>query len=306
VIKSPRTLRRLLPLVAIGSLALSACGSSSVTTSASDAFTVEGKRYSVSDFNELTQTLVDAGQFTAVNGRVKNEDAVTVLRTLVRYQAFLKFADQRDITITDADREAVLKNASTDQNFANYPQILQDVLVDLNVADTVLQKVTQPSEADLKKLYNKSPALTGALCLSHILVKTEAEAKKVLEELRGGAKFAEVAAKSSTEPGADKSGGALKDGEEDCQSLNSLQTSFDGAFLVGAVNAKAGVPTGPVKSQFGYHVILNHEFEDVKASVAKVVAQSPGNVLLTGWITGAKISVNSKYGTWNGALSTIS
>jgi hypothetical protein len=306
VIKSPRTLRRLLPLVAIGSLALSACGSSSVTTAASDAFTVEGKRYSVSDFNELTQTLVDAGQFTVENGRVKNEDAVTVLRTLVRYHAFLKFADQRGIAITDADREAVLKNASTDQNFANYPQILQDVLIDLNVADTVLKKVTQPSEADLKKLYNKSPALTGALCLSHILVKTEAEAKKALEELRGGAKFAEVAAKSSTEPGADKSGGALKDGEEDCQSLNSLQTSFDSGFLVGAVNAKAGVPTGPVKSQFGYHVILNHEFEDVKASVTKVVAQSPGNVLLTGWITGAKISVNSKYGTWNGALSTIS
>jgi hypothetical protein len=51
---------------------------------------------------------------------------------------------------------------------------------------------------------------------------------------------------------------------------------------------------------------LNHEFDDVKESVAKVVTQSPGNVLLSGWMTGAKISVNSKYGTWNGALSTIS
>jgi parvulin-like peptidyl-prolyl isomerase len=137
-------------------------------------------------------------------------------------------------------------------------------------------------------------------------VKTEDEAKKVLEELNGGAKFADVAAKSSTEPGADKSGGALKNGEDDCQSLNSLQGSFDPGFLVGAVNAKAGVPTGPVKSQFGFHIILNHEFDDVKESVAKVVSQSPGNVLLSGWMTNAKISVNSKYGTWNGALSTIS
>ena len=306
MIKSPRTLRRLVPLVAIGSLALSACGSASMTTSASDAFKVEGDSYSVDDFNLLTESLVDAGQFTATDGRVKSEDAITVLRTLVRHRAFLAFAKDRDIAITEADRETVLKNASADENFGNYPKILQDTLVDLNVADTLLQKVTLPTEAELKKLYNKSPAFTGALCLSHILVKTEDDAKKVLEELNSGAKFAEVAAKSSIEPGADKSGGALKNGEDDCQSLNSLQGSFDPGFLVGAVNAKAGVPTGPVKSQFGFHIILNHEFDDVKESVAKVVSQSPGNVLLSGWMTNAKISVNSKYGTWNGALSTIS
>ena len=306
MIKSPRTLRYLVPIVAIGSLVLSACGSSSVTTSATDAFTVEGKGYSVNDFNELAQALVDAGQFTSTDGRVKNEDAITVLRTIVRHEAFLKFAEERNIAITDADRDKVLENASNDPSFATYPKILQDVLIDLNVADSLLQQVKPPTESDLKKLYDKSPALTGALCLSHILVKTEDEAKKVLEELNGGAKFADVAAKSSTEPGADKSGGALKDGEEDCQALNTLQTSFDPAFLVGAVNAKAGVPTGPVKSQFGFHIILNHEFDDVKESVAKVVTQSPGNVLLSGWMTSAKISVNSKYGTWNGALSTIS
>jgi parvulin-like peptidyl-prolyl isomerase len=277
-----------------------------MTTSASDAFKVEGDSYSVDDFNLLTESLVDAGQFTATDGRVKSEDAITVLRTLVRHRAFLAFAKDRDIAITEADRETVLKNASADENFGNYPKILQDTLVDLNVADTLLQKVTLPTEAELKKLYNKSPAFTGALCLSHILVKTEDDAKKVLEELNSGAKFAEVAAKSSIEPGADKSGGALKNGEDDCQSLNSLQGSFDPGFLVGAVNAKAGVPTGPVKSQFGFHIILNHEFDDVKESVAKVVSQSPGNVLLSGWMTNAKISVNSKYGTWNGALSTIS
>jgi parvulin-like peptidyl-prolyl isomerase len=285
---------------------LSACGSSSVTTSASDAFTVEGSGYSTDEFNTVAQALIDAGQFTSTDGRIKTEDAITVLRTLVRHRAFIKFAQGLGIEITDADRAEVLENANKDEAFPNYPKALQDVLVDLNVADKLLQTVKVPAEDELKKLYNNSPATTGALCLSHILVETESAAKKVLEELKAGAKFADVAAKSSIEPGADKSGGALKAGEEDCQSLATLQTSFDPAFMVGAVNAKSSVPTGPIKSQFGFHIILNHEYEDVKQSVATVVATSPGNILLSGWITNAKISVNSKYGTWSGALATIS
>jgi hypothetical protein len=274
--------------------------------STSNAFEVNGKGYSQVDFDALTKVLITAGQFTATNGKIKAEDAIVIVRTLIRYTAFEQFIKDKGITVSESDRATVLKSANADPAFASYPKALQDVLVDLNLADITLKKVTAPSAADLKKLYDKAPASAGVLCLSHILVKTEAEAKSVLADLEGGAKFATVAAKKSIEPGADKSGGSLANGDQACQALTDLQTSFDKDFMIGAVGAKPGVPTGPIKSSFGYHIILSHSFDDVKASVQTVVGENPGSTLLAGYMSVADISVRSTYGKWNGATATIS
>jgi parvulin-like peptidyl-prolyl isomerase len=182
---------------------------------------------------------------------------------------------------------------------------LQDTLINLNLADMTLKKFKAPSDSVIEKLYSASPASAGTLCLSHILVKTEVEARTVLTNLEKGTAFADEAAKKSIEPGADKSGGALKDGDSDCQSLVSLQSSFDPDFMRGAVGAKPGVPTGPIKSSFGYHVILSHPYDKVKTSVLSIVKNDPGNNLLAGYLSTADITVNSVYGKWDGALSTI-
>jgi hypothetical protein len=303
VIKSPRTLRRILPFAAASLLALSACGS---VASTSNAFEVNGKGYSQTEFDALNADLITAGQFTATEGKIKSEDAIVVMRTLIRYEAFEQFIKNEGVTVSETDRDTVLENAGADPAFAGYPKALQDVLVNLNLADTTLKKMTSPSAADLKKKYDKSPASAGVLCLSHILVKTEADAKGVLADLEGGAKFATVAAKKSTEPGADKSGGSLANGDQACQPLADLQTSFDRDFLIGAVDAKPGVPTGPIKSSFGYHIILSQPFDEVKTSVQAVVAENPGATLLAGYMATADISVRSIYGKWNGATATIS
>ena len=303
MIKSPRTLRRILPLAVASLIGLSACGS---VASTSNAFEVNGTGYSQTDFDALTEVLITAGQFTATNGKIKSEDAIVVMRTLIRYAAFEQFIKDEGITVSDADRASVLNSAKADEAFATYPKPLQDVLVDLNLADVTLKKLSAPSAEELKKLYNKAPASAGVLCLSHILVKTEAEAKSVLADLDGGAKFATVAAKKSIEPGADKSGGSLANGDQACQALADLQTSFDKDFMIGAVGAKPGVPTGPIKSSFGYHIILSHSFDDVKASIQTVVGENPGSTLLAGYMSTADISVRSTYGKWNGATATIS
>jgi hypothetical protein len=303
VIKSPRTLRRILPFAVASLLALSACGS---VASTSNAFEVNGKGYSQAEFDALNADLITAGQFTATEGKIKSEDAIVVMRTLIRYEAFEQFIKNEGVTVSETDRDTVLENAGADPAFAGYPKALQDVLVNLNLADTTLKKMTPPSTDELKKKYDKSPASAGVLCLSHILVKTEADAKGVLADLDGGAKFATVAAKKSTEPGADKSGGSLANGDQACQPLADLQTSFDRDFLIGAVDAKPGVPTGPIKSSFGYHIILSQPFDEVKTSVQAVVAENPGATLLAGYMATADISVRSIYGKWNGATATIS
>jgi parvulin-like peptidyl-prolyl isomerase len=254
----------------------------------------------------LSDVLVSAGQFTAINGKIKAADAIVVLRTLIRYEAFLQFIEENNVKILEADKAEVLKNANADEKYPTYPKELQDVLVNFNIADVTLKKMAPPAIGDIEKLYSDSPASAGVLCLSHILVKTEAEAKTVLADLKSGSKFADVAAKKSIEPGADKSGGSLANGDQPCQALANLQTSFDKDFMIGAVAAKPGVPTGPVKSSFGYHIILSTPFADVKDSVATVVAENPGTTLLAGYMSKTDIKVNSTYGVWNGATATIS
>lgn len=303
MIKSLRTSRFAAALAASCLLGLTACGS---VSSSSDAFSVNGTGYTQDDFNKLSDVLITAGQFTAVNGKIKAADAVVVLRTLIRYEAFLQFIEENDVKILEADKTEVLKNANADEKYPTYPKILQDVLVNFNIADVTLKKMAPPAIGDLEKMYTDSPASAGVLCLSHILVKTEAEAKTVLADLKSGTKFAEVAAKKSIEPGADKSGGSLANGDQPCQALANLQASFDKDFMIGAVAAKPGVPTGPVKSSFGYHVILSAPFADVKDSVATVVAENPGTTLLAGYMAKTDIKVNSTYGVWNGATATIS
>jgi hypothetical protein len=303
VIKSLRTSRFATALAASCLLGLTACGS---VSSSSDAFNVNGTGYTEADFNKLSEVLITAGQFTAINGKIKAEDAIVVLRTLIRYEAFLQFIEENDVKILEADKTEVLKNANADEKFPTYPKELQDVLVNFNIADVTLRKMTPPAIGEIEKLYSDSPASAGVLCLSHILVKTEAEAKTVLADLKSGAKFADVAAKESIEPGADKSGGSLANGDQPCQALANLQTSFDKDFMIGAVAAKPGVPTGPVKSSFGYHVILSAPFADVKDSVATVVAENPGTTLLAGYMSKTDIKVSSTYGVWNGATATIS
>lgn len=285
---------------------MSACGGSSTpVTSANDVFTVNGRGYSKTDFNAVTQSLIDAKQFTAVNGKIKTSDAAVVIKTLVRYEAFVDFIAKKGVKTTEADRQKVLKDANADATFTAAPKILQDLLVDLNVASLTLQSMKPATAADVKKLYEAQPASSGALCMSHILVKTKKEAEAVLADLDKGISFADEAKKKSIEPGADKSGGSLGSADSKCSALSELQTSFDKDFMAGAVAAKMGVPTGPVKSQFGYHIILNHKYDDIKDSLLETINKNAGSNLLAGYMTTAKISVNSSYGVWNSAVAAV-
>ena len=298
--------RRILPLLAVSVLGLTACGSSSVVSSPSDAFTVNGKGYSKDDLNALIDVLVEAGQLTKQNGTVAKTDVTPVIQVMVKYEAYLQFIKKYNLTETAANRAKVTEQASADENFPNYPKPLQDLLVNLNLAALTTAGMKVPSSSDLEKMYNTMPASTGVLCLSHILVKTKAEADKVLSEIDRGAKFADVAKAKSIEPAAKTSGGSLANGEEPCNPLASLQESFDGDFMVGAVAAKAGVASGPVKSSIGWHIILSHPFSEVKGSIANVLKENTGDSLLAGYMASSDITVNSAYGTWNGATAKIS
>lgn len=135
-----------------------------------------------------------------------------------------------------------------------------------SVALQSMAQEIQPTEDDLKQAYDELVKQFGQTQYKarHILVKEEADAKKVIAELDKGGDFAELAKKHSTGPNA-KSGG-------DLGWFTSAQ--IDNKPFSDAVGTlKKGTYTKtPVKAKYGWHVILLEDtrtvqppsFEDAK------------------------------------------
>ncbi len=79
----------------------------------------------------------------------------------------------------------------------------------------------------------------------HILVKTEAEAKEIVEELKDGGDFAKLAAEKSTGPSG-PNGGSLG---------WFAKEAMVAPFAEAAFSLKKGAISAPVQTQFGWHVI---------------------------------------------------
>lgn len=80
---------------------------------------------------------------------------------------------------------------------------------------------------------------------AHILVKDEAQAKSLTQELNSGGDFGKLAKKFSTCPSG-KNGGDLG-----WFGRNKMVPEFEKA----AFGGRKGDIVGPVKTQFGYHII---------------------------------------------------
>lgn len=105
------------------------------------------------------------------------------------------------------------------------------------------------SEAELKKEYErlKPQMATKEYRARHILVNSEEEAKKIIEELKGGGSFEKMAAEKSKDPGSKGRGGDL-----DWSPASRYVKPFGEAL----VKLKKGeITVTPVQTDFGWHVI---------------------------------------------------
>ncbi len=110
------------------------------------------------------------------------------------------------------------------------------------VTDAALQAAydAKYKAADPGKEYNAA----------HILVETEEKANELKAQLDGGADFAELAKANSTDTGSGANGGDLG-----WFGLGMMVKPFEEAV----VGAEIGKVAGPVKSDFGFHLILLKE-----------------------------------------------
>ncbi len=107
---------------------------------------------------------------------------------------------------------------------------------------------------------------------SHILVATEEEAQALVEELNGGADFAELARENSTGPSGPNGG-----------SLGWFGTGMMvPAFEEAVATLESGAVSAPVQTQFGWHVIKLNEtrtadapaLEDVRGQIEQELSAS--------------------------------
>ena len=108
---------------------------------------------------------------------------------------------------------------------------------------------------------------------SHILVKTEQEAKDIIAQLEKGADFAKLAKEKSTDPSKEKNSGDLGFFTKE----QMVKEFAEAAYAL----KKGETSKTPVKTQFGWHVIRVTDrrtqaapaFEDVKDQLRQKLAE---------------------------------
>ena len=182
----------------------------------------------------------------------------------------------RDKVVTDEilSQEAERRGLGASPEFKSQMELArQSILIGLLSQD--LDKTTKVTDAEIQKEYDKFKAqATGTEYKArHILVEKEDEAKAIVAQLKAGAKFEDLAKKSSKDPGSAPNGGDL-----DFAAPGSYVPEFSQAM----VKLKKGEMTQePVKSQFGYHIIRLDDtreaqfppFDDVKGQLKQRMEQ---------------------------------
>jgi peptidyl-prolyl cis-trans isomerase C len=85
----------------------------------------------------------------------------------------------------------------------------------------------------------------------HILVKTEAQANKLLEQIKSGADFVELAKKHSIDPAAAHGGLLQLPNGNDWLPKGTFEKGFEHVLF----RIPKGQVGGPIKSQFGWHLL---------------------------------------------------
>jgi len=294
--------RRILATTLVAALVtLTGCAAGDV------AATVNGSTVSADDLEQTVRDFVAVGETTLLNGAVDGDTVRGLLTSLIRARITDTMIAAGGKSVTEADLAAVRDDLDA-QNAAGLPDTLRDLIVELNAAQAVLARVPAPSDDEVAARYANNPRSLGMLCLRHLVVKEESQARTALAELGDAPsdeKFAQVAGKFSFEPGAAESGGALRGQTGECIAINEYQAGFDRDFVRGALAARTGVPTQPVKSSFGWHVIFVRPFEAVRENVTASLATSAGEYLLLGALADADISVASRYGRWDPLAGSV-
>lgn len=326
-----------LALVALVSLLAGACGPVS-----SYAATVNGERLSQQDLNDELEAIRDNKDYAAaveqalasggqkVSGSGKNTfDSRFVAQVLGR-QIFLALVTEElkerkiEVKQADLDKAEDEQLQQFDQQFEGkgkqvweqFPKSYRDTLVrrsaQVNVLQATLAKA--PDEAAIKAYYDENTADFLETCTRHILAlfpgdrranpqppppdvdaELKAKAQSWKDRVDKGEDFAAIAAAESGDTTSGQRGGDL-----------GCDGNFVPEFTQAVESLQPGETSGPVMTQFGYHVIQvtsrkQKTLEEATPEIERTLQQESQNavqVFLEEAVDKASIKVNPKYGTF--------
>jgi parvulin-like peptidyl-prolyl isomerase len=288
-------LKKLAPLLFLAALSLAACGGGSGAVAA----TVNGDDITVSEI----EALIETGE----ESTIPKETFTQFLGFDIQWRIVGSAAEEEfDIVVTDEEaaeeaeaifeengqdltREEFLQTNGVTEQFLL--QVARQQLLDAQIREILTEDVEPPTQEEIDGVIAEAESL---YCASHILVATEAEASDALARIEGGEDFAAVAAEVSTDTGSGAQGGDLG-----CSPPDRFVAEFADALTT----AEVDVPTDPVESEFGFHLILLREDEVptenevIEALTAQGVGEAT-NAWFIEKVEAAEVSVDESYGTW--------
>lgn len=272
--------KKLIYLVLAGTTTLTACK----------------EEISTSGNSSVSPTVVSKEDAVAsVNGQYISKEALATLEKDIsqrsRGQTFpkeklLEELIQRELLTQDALQKKLNETPEFNEQLEN---VKKSLLSQASIQNHL--KSNPITDADLKAQYDKNIAKSGdEYKARHILVKTEDDAKKVIAELQKGADFAELAKKKSTGPSGPKGGdlGWFAAGQMVPPFSEAVIALEDNKFTL-----------EPVKTQFGYHVILREgsrpqtppPFDKVKEQMRPMLQRQKVQDFLTTLRTQANVEI---------------
>lgn len=157
--------------------------------------------------------------------------------------------------IVEAD---VVAAGGTPPGPANGPDAFQALIGEQEAVFDLWVELDGSTDDEFRAAYERGPTHSEVVCTAHVLVDTRGEADEVVAALAAGAGFADVAAERSTDTVSAADGGNLP-----CATINDFRNQYVPEYVEAALDASVGVPTDPVESSFGWHVILVRPYDDI-------------------------------------------
>lgn len=189
-----------------------------------------------------------------------------LVQRLVDEEILWMEADKMDITVTDDEIQEKIDTAtqqaggedqlqqaldSANMTMDSFKENIRKSLLFQKLYPEITKDAKDVTDEEARAYYDQNPdqfQQPEMRQVSHILVATEDEANQVKARLDAGEDFATVAQEVSIDPGSKDQGGSLG-------SVPSENSGFVPEFEQAMDQLQAGETSGPVQTQYGYHII---------------------------------------------------
>ena len=255
--------------------------------------TVNGKKLSSEEFNRTCVTY----QMQTGKNELTAEEKTAIANQLVNAHLLLMAGMESDVEVSKEELEENYSNfkaqyaseeefeaalAKVDDTEVSIKEKLNENILLHKYLSENFYSAVEVSDSDAEDFYrqNEQQFVTpDQVQASHILVKEEKEAEEVKSKLDAGENFEDIAKEVSKCPSSAKGGdlGFFGKGQ-------MVKEFEDAAFAL-----NPGEVTGPVKTQFGYHMIklvdkkksAKQSFESVRENIKAYIAKGIADQMIT-------------------------